>query len=813
MDILELELQGYRRFPFIKEDKLHLIFPSEKKLTLITGINGSGKSSLLSELTPYPASKSDLHKNGYKKITIQHQDRIYTLANALTDKDSSYSFIVDDVELNTSGLLTMQKSLIESHFGVSQEMFDILLGKVNFTNLNKQQRKKLINQITDIDVDVLIQKYEAVKEDIKLRELEIKQLRQRIIIEEAKLIDSERKASLDEEHRKILEHIDRLLEMRDHLTIYRVSDKIDDQVYLSFMDKYDTFMRRHKTILESYTKSEVRYKIEENMKLLSSLQTKIEHVYAKLEELHQLKKKIDAIKNSSKETLEQDLKQAELELKHLDEFFTTAKIIDRSMIEQPDTEVKLHQIYYPIKELLDLLPENQDKTVYNKDRYEKTEEELKLLVDKKHQIDIQLEAYRRDLLYLDKKSCEGHTVCPKCQHSWIPEYDEKKHIDLKSLIARLEKEHETLSASIQHLEQYIKEYKEYVAIFSRYRALLQHHPVIKNFFLELEERGVIFNQPRQAPALYSETIERELMILRNYKETVIKKRSIEDDLLKIHETGEVDKSSIDLKIITQEDILMLYRYEKKMTEEQLQELRMVEEILERYEKVQSRKKEIIEHKKRSNLNKLVEEYISILDQELRSSKLRLSEIETLLRDHQYVLNIVESCKSDLEKKERELKLVQLIEKEFNPKTGLISQVISHFINSILRSMNSIISSIWSYDMQIVPYDLENDALDYSFKVRVEDKLDISDISMVSSGMKEIINLAFKLTIMKLLKLEHFPLYIDEYGVNLDKEHRAKIHHLIMRLIKSEEYSRVFLINHEDDVGFSALNDTHEVKMS
>lgn len=813
MEILEIELEGYKRFPFLKEQSLKLCFPDERKLTLITGINGSGKSSLLSELTPYPANKSDLSKNGYKKITIQHTGKTYVLKNYVAEKESGYSFIVDDIELNTSGLLTMQKSLIESHFGLSQDMFDILLGKVNFTSLNKQQRKKLISQITHVDVDALIEKYEAIKEDIKLRELEIKQLRQRIVIEEGKLIDADKKAALDEEHGKLIRFIDKLLETRDYLMQYKAVDKVDDNTFISFMTRYKEFVRKHKIVIESYGKADVRMLIENESRLISSLQTKIEHLYSKLEELHQLKKKIDAVKNSSKEALESERSRISDELENLKRVMLDSKIVTIDLVSQQQIETTLHQIYYPIKELMDILPDNPNKELYNKELADKNEQELKALQDKRHILETQLEAHRSEFLYLEKKSTEGHTVCPMCHHGWIPEYDESRHKAIKDLIPKLEQELNEIKDKIKSCESYFQDYRNYVGIFSRYRAILQQHPMVKEFFIALEAKQTLFDNPRIVPTLYSETIERELQILRRYREASDKLKSLEEDLLKIHETSEVDKSSIDLKIRNEEELLSLYRYEKKLYEDYLADLRNIETILEHHEKIKAKIAHLTDLKKKSNLDQLVQEYISVIDNELRSSKIRLTEIETLLRDHQYVITIVENCRADLEKKEKELKLVSLIEKEFNPKTGLISQVISYFINSILVNMNNIISSIWSYDMKIVPYDLENDVLDYSFKVRVEDKLDISDISMVSSGMKEIINLAFKLTIMKLLKLEHFPLYIDEYGVNLDKEHRAKIHHLIMRLIKSGEYSRVFLINHEDDVGFSTLNECSTIAMS
>ena len=91
--------------------------------------------------------------------------------------------------------------------------------------------------------------------------------------------------------------------------------------------------------------------------------------------------------------------------------------------------------------------------------------------------------------------------------------------------------------------------------------------------------------------------------------------------------------------------------------------------------------------------------------------------------------------------------------------------------------------------------VESEVLNYKFKVEVEDKITIEDIAKVSSGMKEIINLSFKTLLYKLLKLEHYPVFLDEFGVKLDKVHRSKISELVFKMMNSNYYSQIFLITH------------------
>ena len=99
-------------------------------------------------------------------------------------------------------------------------------------------------------------------------------------------------------------------------------------------------------------------------------------------------------------------------------------------------------------------------------------------------------------------------------------------------------------------------------------------------------------------------------------------------------------------------------------------------------------------------------------------------------------------------------------------------------------------------MKIKLIDIGEEALNYRFKVVVQDNFTIDDISKISSGMKEIINLSFRLVLYKLLKLDNYPIYLDEFGMRLDKSHRDKINDFIFKLLNSS-YENIFIITHNN----------------
>ncbi|MBX0311620.1 MAG: AAA family ATPase, partial [Sulfurihydrogenibium sp.] len=146
MLIKQVTFRNYKRFPLLQASEV--VFTFDKKLNLIIGTNGCGKSSLVKELSPLPSQKEDFYTNGYKEIHIEHNNKDYILISDFTNNETSYSFIVDNEELNNSHNVTTQKILVQKHFSLTQDIYDILIGVQTFTSMTVVQRKKLFNQIS-----------------------------------------------------------------------------------------------------------------------------------------------------------------------------------------------------------------------------------------------------------------------------------------------------------------------------------------------------------------------------------------------------------------------------------------------------------------------------------------------------------------------------------------------------------------------------------------------------------------------------------------------------------------------------------------
>jgi DNA repair exonuclease SbcCD ATPase subunit len=183
------------------------------------------------------------------------------------------------------------------------------------------------------------------------------------------------------------------------------------------------------------------------------------------------------------------------------------------------------------------------------------------------------------------------------------------------------------------------------------------------------------------------------------------------------------------------------------------------------------------------------------------------EIKNKLNVNDSVIAVIEQYEKNIEDLVSKLQVYDAILDVIDPKSGLIGKFIATFINNFINAINESIEQIWSYSFKVVPYDIEADEkFDYRFKVMVQDKVISSDITKTSSGMREIIDLAFKMGLMKYLNLHDYPLYLDEFGIRLDEQHRSKIYNIVFNFISSDDYSQIFMITHTD-TSFSNVKNT------
>lgn len=154
---------------------------SNNNVVLLTGPNGSGKTSILSCLHPFPTNgnmdvRSDNpiivpRENGYKEIHISDGDDLYVIQHFYTrnsDKHIIKSYIQKNgAELNENGNVTSFKEIVEKELGLEQDYMKLTrLGSnvTNFIDMKRQERKNFTGKIIS-EADIYLSYHKKIMAD------------------------------------------------------------------------------------------------------------------------------------------------------------------------------------------------------------------------------------------------------------------------------------------------------------------------------------------------------------------------------------------------------------------------------------------------------------------------------------------------------------------------------------------------------------------------------------------------------------------------------------------------------------------------
>lgn len=154
---------------------------SKKKIVMLIGGNGSGKTTILSQLHPFKDSFDERKviiidgKEGLKEIDMEDDGNFYEIKHIY--KKAAQSFIKKNgVEMNPNGGVKTFNSFVETEFGLSTDYFKI--GKIgsnteNFINFTATERKKYISKFLP-QIEDYLEKFDIAKEKFKLANNDIR---------------------------------------------------------------------------------------------------------------------------------------------------------------------------------------------------------------------------------------------------------------------------------------------------------------------------------------------------------------------------------------------------------------------------------------------------------------------------------------------------------------------------------------------------------------------------------------------------------------------------------------------------------------
>lgn len=795
MRVDKLVLSKYKRL--MQSNIQYFEWTPKNRFMLLLGSNGTGKSSILEELTPCPATHDQFEAGGYKEFHCTHKNHTYVLLSNYSGKGTGkHSFIRDGIEeLNPGGTFVVQKDLVLATFGLDRAIHEVMSGIVTFTSMPTAKRREWLTKLSPIDLSFVFSQYNIVTSS--------KRDAQGVIKHKAKRMSSENMdLPNDAEMHEQRQRVKVLSEKLQGLYRYRGSKSIEPTNITDFATHYKDLRQSIKQKLESSPVVPAMQGIRTQDNALSQIavvEHQIQSVKAQLEDTaQQLEVMRQQQGNKEDYGTPEQIAALNLELKHL--------TVQRDTLNQQSKESVLpvikHDVYPHSKGLLaellstwsDLItsfPDNVD----NYFSHQKGLDARSEFATNRNQLSGWTERHGIAAQRLARlKGCEDIT-CPQCEHSFQPGVDPTEVVKLEELCAKLADAIAELEQKQTKLKEYIEEFDDYSTYVRQFGSLVRQYDNYKELFNAVVERRMMFTTPRkyltdiirwgQAQLHYieqTETLQRIEQInaqLQRYSafdrdkaaylEQQQQRLELQIDKLYI-EHGNLVANHRDLK----RGIQQVTTYERELGD--------LESKLNHY--MHAVQKQIV--------NLINQGY----DEEIKRTSGELSELQANL--HRYELR--EHTLKDIEREHKEsvewFNDLALLEKALSPKDGLIGKYLMGFMQNLVKLMNAIIGEIWTYPMEVLPSKVDKDELDYNFPMDINNgAVRPPDISKGSSSQRDMVNFAFKLIVMKFLGFDDYPLLLDEFGNTFDEQHRQNLIPFLNRLVEMNQISQIVYISH------------------
>lgn len=797
MRIISLSLVGNTRLLPSGTREIH--FTPKSDVQLIIGNNGSGKSTILGELSPLPANRNDYDSGGYKEIVVQHGDYYYQLKSVFSKGQKHYfnravsiDELSDESNLNTGHTLTIQKQLVAEHLNYTSEIHDLLLGKVKFTELTAQKRKEWFVKLCSVDVTYAVEVYQrlqtAARNTVGARkhtELKLLDERSKLLSEDdikdlqkniddiSKLVRaySEAKSSIASKDLHRLPDIDREIEV--HISeISRLSESIIRKSHMDLrgISSAEDLRQQMDAVLLENSRSDERIK-------------SIKREYESIEELVNMVSgdntvSLESIRNERNEIA------AKLELLTVD-----AELFNRTDLQAMFTSAT--SIVDELDELLLQLPINPSYEKFNKSKLAEAERALEDINAEISRVKYSIDTKSRRL---DELSRHEPTQCPNCNHVWIPGVSEDEVARLTSQIESANGSLPELDARRASINEYLQDYDEWKELFLRYSAYAREYPSLTVLWDSFMVDKRILNQPKSLIGETRRLIARLSMSIGMQK--LIERRDFLDTAIVRREQIEGDKGSVlTARAKYLEDQLATEQIRLKDNQLLYAKLGGVFRTIEEIAKMKTELTERMDKFSSAMILKDQQFRNGALDSEINQLMLNMAGSSKMLNEALGKTQVVEHLETTL----KELTLAeadyQLLIQAISPTEGLIADSLMGFINSFVEQMNYIIGKIWTINMRILPCKTDSSDLDYKFPLKFDYGNPRDDVSMGSMGQKELVDYVFVLMAMKHMGIKDCPLLMDEVGHFFHDTHRIKLFDYVKQLLEMRMVGQIFAVSH------------------
>jgi DNA repair exonuclease SbcCD ATPase subunit len=791
MRITRLELMGYVRLSL--NNITRLVYTPQSIYQLILGTNGSGKSSIINELSPLPAHHSNYSKGGYKDISILHQNRQYQLVSRFSHgKTGKHSFIVDGEDYNKGGTAEVQLALVEQHFNYTRELHEVLTGQLQFTTMETAQRRKWITALSAQDYGFALSFYKLLAGAARDELGAAKHLKRRLTEGHDALKALGSIDGLEDRAQQLREELDALMvERNPHAQPVEVMRRGLE----SMTGQVGDLARRIVELVHQLRNA--RTPGVTNYPQLEVLTHQLDHAYTGQQvltkrltaEYTELETAVHGFQTSDGITPE----TIDGHLLELSERVDQARNqLDPEFQEFPDATGVCEDLHAVLDQLVALfyrLPDNQDRR-FSQATTDQHRQALSVVQDEINRLDGLLLRVNRRLANIEQAT---DTTCPSCTFVWKEGVQPGEVDQLTGLRSGYAQRHQELTQQQRVHQVYLEEAQEASALYNEFRALRASYPRLDRLWTHIGAQQWHLN----APASHVHAIQRwgkAAHAARTYQQLLRRQQQLTELAQQWSTDGGISHlaqrmthilAAIEQETQTQNRL----RTESQEASAYLERVRNLDGLTDQLQ--------LLIDQIHRQFGGLVE---SIKAHEIRSvtdtHHNELGTIQRQLTEHRTLIGVVRDLEEDHVSVAANRDALALLAKALSPTEGLIAEQLTGFINCLTAQLNSIIAPVWSHDLTVLPCGLESGELDYRFPLKVHGHAEMAvDVRRGSKGQQQMINLAFHLTVMLYAGLEGYPLFLDEPGEGFDEQHRVNLMSFIKHLMENQQHSQLFMVSH------------------
>lgn len=842
MKVTYLKLENFVNIKAgMKKTKIEIdLSQSKNKLILLCGPNGTGKTSLLSELHPFANSGNmDVRgeanliiegKDGYKEIHILDKDDKYIIKHhyLFSKKSKSVkSFIAKNgIELNPNGNVKSFKEAVNEHLGLDHELLKLMRLGSNVTsliNMKSTNRKNFATKLFS-DIEVYNGFYKKVSEEYRNIRAVMKSTADKI---------SKFNIQDEDEFDKQIEltqcEIDNyntdkdMIQKEINVLESKINDiKIDDEelVKESFKSLESeinsansllTLVRNMNMGKKEYELTREKEKQELDLKLLeckNNIDKAISErdiYYNQRQDLEETLKRAASIEriNNLKTTINEykvKTEQLKKELKSRTRYDKTVLLLLKDHCQKTADYIRELNIYKDkdIKKLMEVILTNDDISDYlesNISKHKSTYDNLNAEIISIENMNIEF-----NFEIGDNRCTED---CPYKQF-YLQTIGKKKNL------TKFIEERNKVNKEILQAEELYNLYNNLLFIKKHIESYEHDYqiPIEYNYILCFE--NYIIGKPIVNTSLLNLAIDdsEKFMMLEKYENDLI---GFENEYEIIKSSGldiiEIENKLLDIndKINERDNIIQSVNISKQEIEKELIEHeRQTEEILkalsvkesidelnkqfdlikERLNEIEKLKIERSEYLTTLNRDKLeltkIKEYISRLTTKIEQLKFNRDTYNNLVTDHKALQLLFEDA--------------DVIRDSLNASKGIPLIFLQVYLKNCPIMMNNLLDTIYNGELQIEGFLIDENEFRIPFN---KSGIKVPDISFASQGESSFISIVLSLSLIIQSMTKYDIICLDELDGPLDTKNREQFIRVLYEFIRQTGSEQIFLISHNN----------------